>query len=71
MEDGRRLRQIESAGRCLAAALAQTDVNVVAALLRATAKYLETSASGAQESFPARLATRQPGVGSQLRGANS
>jgi hypothetical protein len=38
MEDG---RKIESAGRCLAAALAQTDRNVMASLLRAAAKYLE------------------------------
>lgn len=33
--------QLESAGRCLAAVLAQTDRKTAAALLRAAARYLE------------------------------
>lgn len=44
MERGRH-RQIQSAGNCLAAALAQTDLTTMAALLRAAARYCE-GASG-------------------------
>lgn len=41
-------RQLESAGRCLAAALAERNLGTMAALLRAAAKYLD-GASGQAE----------------------
>ena len=47
MENGRE-RHLKSAGTCLAAALAQTDLKTMAALLRAAARYLE-GASGQAE----------------------
>jgi hypothetical protein len=50
MEGERNARQILSAGRCLAAALAQTDLKVMAALLRAAARYCE-GASGQVETL--------------------
>jgi hypothetical protein len=49
MEIGRD-RFIESAGRSLAAAFAQTDLTVAASLLRAAAKYLEGAATAGGDS---------------------
>lgn len=40
-EDERRNRQIESAGRCLAAALVEPDGKLLAALLRCAARYVD------------------------------
>lgn len=53
MEDDR-YRQLESAGRALAWALAQTDQITAAALLRCAAKYLEGSADGGADAPPVR-----------------
>lgn len=49
MEDGRN-RQLKSAGLCLGAALAQTDLRIMAALFRAAARYCE-GASGQSETL--------------------
>lgn len=67
--EAQRERHIESAGRSLAAAFAQTDLKVAASLLRCAAKYLEGAAGAASgETNSARLTRGDRGLALRVLG---